>query len=118
MKRLFATLMIVAACGGGSEYPSGTYAMSTRRPGCHKSGGRCPVAGPLHNAAGNNDNPAVIQALIDVGSQINAVAGPNWTPLSVAWLFSAPPEIADALIRNGATGSIEIDWEMCGPGAE
>ena len=76
----------------------------------------CPRASVLHLAAAENENADVVQALIDAGAQINAVAGPNWTPLSVAWLFSAPDEIVDVLIRNGATGSIEIDMEMCGPG--
>ena len=65
-------------------------------------------ASVLHVAARDNPNPAVLQALIDAGAQVNMLAGPNWTPLSVVWLFNNTDEVADLLMRNGATGSIEI----------
>ena len=70
-------------------------------------------ASVLHVAARDNPNPAVLQALIDAGAQVNAVAGPVWTPLSVAWLWHNTDEVVALLERNGATGSIEIGPSLC-----
>ena len=70
-------------------------------------------ASVLHVAARDNPNPPVFQALIDAGAQVNAVAGPNWTPLSIAWLWHNTEEVVDLLMRNGATGSIEIGTGLC-----
>lgn len=74
----------------------------------------CARANVLHVAASENETPAVLQALIDAGASLDAIAGPGWTPLSVAWLWHAPPEVVAVLERNGATGSIEIDESLCG----
>lgn len=65
-------------------------------------------ASVLHVAARDNHNPAIFQALIDAGAQVNAIAGPMWTPLSVAWLWHNTDEVVDLLQRNGATGSTDI----------
>lgn len=75
----------------------------------------CSRANALHVAAAENTHPEVIQALIDAGVSLGHMAGPGWTPLSVAWLWHAPPEVVAALERNGATGSIDINTELCGP---
>lgn len=73
----------------------------------------CARATVLHVAASVNEHPAVFQALIDAGAPVNAIGGPGWTALSVAWLWHAPPEVVAVLERNGATGSIEIDESLC-----
>lgn len=67
----------------------------------------------LHVAARDNQNPLVIQALIDAGAQVNAIAGPEWTPLSVAYLWHNTEDVVDVLVRHGATGSIEIGGSLC-----
>ena len=73
----------------------------------------CARANVLHVAAAENMHPEVLQALIDAGASLDHMAGPGWTPLSVAWLFGAPPEVVAVLERNGATGSIDIDDSLC-----
>ena len=78
----------------------------------------CARANALHVAADVNTNPEVIQALIDAGVSLDHGGGPSgWTPLSVAYLFGAPPEIIAVLQANGATGSIDIlpIGTLCGP---
>ena len=74
----------------------------------------CPEGTPLHLAAAYNPNPHVSQALIDAGASINAVGGPGWTPLAVAWLFNNTEEVADLLMRNGAIGDADVyDLSLC-----
>ena len=73
----------------------------------------CATANALHVAAAESTHPEVVQALIDAGVSLDHIAGPGWTPLSVAYLFTAPPEIVAVLQANGATGSIEIRMEFC-----
>ncbi len=76
--------------------------------------GFCPNATVLHLAAGYNQNPLVIQALIDAGAQVNAVAGQGWTPLNIAYLWHNTGEVIDLLIRRGAREAEVLDPDMCG----
>lgn len=76
--------------------------------------GFCPDATVLHLAAGYNQNPPVIQALIDAGAQVNAVAGQGWTPLNIAYLWHNTDAVIDLLIRHGAREAQVLDPDMCG----
>lgn len=49
--------------------------------------GFCPPMSVLHIASMWIGSPAVVQALIDAGAPVNAVAGANRTPLNMAYLW-------------------------------
>ncbi len=58
---------------------------------------------PLHKAAMNNKNPAVITALVKEGADPNAQKGKySRTPLHLAAQFNENPEIIIALLDAGA----------------
>ena len=56
---------------------------------------------PLHHAAGFNDNPAVVQALVDAGADIEAGTGDVGTPLHSA-ARTNETEVVQALVDAGA----------------
>ena len=74
--------------------------------------GFCSAMTVLHIAAMYIGNPDVIQALIDAGAQVNAVAGANRTPLNMAYLWGNTGA-ADVLRRHGGT-TRESDPGLCG----
>ena len=57
---------------------------------------------PLHYAALFNDNPGMVQALVDAGADPNARDGDGDTPLQLAMMFNDNPEVAQALVDAGA----------------
>ena len=70
----------------------------------------------LCSALVNNENPAVIQALLDGGSRTSDLCRapgdvdgiyPGVTPLHLAALFNANPDVAEVLIRAGADVNAE-----------
>ena len=59
-------------------------------------------ATPLHGAAVANENPAVINALIDAGARVKARDEVGRTPLHYATEFNENPAVINALIDAGA----------------
>ncbi|MYI06752.1 MAG: hypothetical protein F4059_05405, partial [Gemmatimonadetes bacterium] len=57
---------------------------------------------PLHDAAGNASNPAVIEFLIAAGAEVNARDNNGDTPLHSAAWYNPHPQIVTALIAGGA----------------
>ena len=64
---------------------------------------------PLHAAAGNNKNPAVIQALLDAGADITAGTQHNRTPLHLAAIENENVEVLKVLLTAGADIKAEDD---------
>ena len=60
---------------------------------------------PLHTAAGDNNNPAVITALVVAGAEVNALNKDGRTPLHYAALHSIWPYVIEALLNAGAAAS-------------
>ena len=73
---------------------------------------------PLHLAAGNNENPAVIIALLDAGADLNArTEYGGSTPLHLAAALNNNPAVITALLDAGTdlnvrdkTGDIPLHW--------
>ena len=59
-------------------------------------------ATPLHGAAVANENPAVINALIDAGARVKARDEVGRTPLHYATEFNENPDVISTLIAAGA----------------
>ena len=57
---------------------------------------------PLHWAAGYNPDPAVIDALVKAGADIDSKAAMKLTPLHWAAAFNSQPAVINALIKAGA----------------
>ena len=57
---------------------------------------------PLHQAAGHNNNPAVITALLNAGANPNARDKSGATPLHWAARFNQQPAVIAALLDAGA----------------
>ena len=60
------------------------------------------VGTPLHDAAWSNSSPAVIEALVRAGADVNARSIGNKTPLHHAAQHNANPAVVEALVRAGA----------------
>lgn len=69
---------------------------------------------PLHWAAEYNQDPDVIQALLDVGAEVNARVDDGDTPLQVALSprSSRNPAVIEALLKAGADPNVRgsADW--------
>ena len=57
---------------------------------------------PLHMAALQNKNPAVVVALIEAGTKVNARGPGGFTPLHRAAMGNENPAVATALVEAGA----------------
>ena len=57
---------------------------------------------PLHLVAANNENPEVVNLLINAGADVNAVDGNGSTPLHATAKFNENPEVLTVLIRAEA----------------
>ena len=121
----------LAACGGGDADPVTPAATDTCPPGWNTSTffqsataetiRLCVSAGenvnsrapdgrtPLHFAASNTDDPAVIRALIDAGARPDARNDDDHTVLCVAAARNENPAVIQALIDGGAWTS-----DLCG----
>ena len=58
---------------------------------------------PLHNAARDTENPAVIEALLAAGADINARDKVGFTPLHSAASLNENPAVIEALLAAGAS---------------
>ena len=74
------------------------YLQSGADPKARDEGGRT----PLHRAAESNENPAVIEALLDAGADLKARDKDGVTPLHVAAGLNKSPAIITALLDAGA----------------
>ena len=57
---------------------------------------------PLHRAAANTENPAVIDTLLAAGSDLAARDENDWTPLHSAALLNPNPAVIEVLVAAGA----------------
>lgn len=60
---------------------------------------------PLHWAAWWNENPAVIDVLLKMGGNVNALDKDNWTPLLHAAAWNRNLEVIEVLLRAGGEAS-------------
>ena len=74
---------------------------------------------PLHMAALQNKNPAVVAALIEAGTKVNARGPGGYAPLHRAAMGNENPAVATALLEAGANprakannGKMPIDYAM------
>lgn len=65
---------------------------------------------PLHEAAAQNGNPAVVTALIEVGADVNMIGEAGMTPLCLATITNENPAILEALVRGGADVNEIYPW--------
>ncbi len=65
---------------------------------------------PLHEAAAQNGNPAVVTALIEAGADVNTIGEAGITPLFLATGTNENPGIAEALVRSGADVNEIYPW--------
>ena len=65
---------------------------------------------PLLRAASNNENPAVIQALIDAGADVNVKDSNGITPLHMAARNNENGAVTQALLDGGAEINAENKW--------
>ena len=61
---------------------------------------------PLHSAAAYNENPLVVQALLDAGSDLRSRSERDWTPLHSAAASNNNPLVVQALLDAGADGNV------------
>ena len=71
----------------------------TRHPDGH---GRLENYTPLHEAAGGNEDPAVVAALLEAGADVNARGISDRTPLHRAAAGNENPPVIALLLRAGA----------------
>ena len=98
-----ATVEDVTACINAGAY------LDARDGGFWSDCERCT---PLHRAAAYNNNPEVVQALIDAGADLEVqVARSKSTPLHLAAGFSENPAVIETLLKAGADLEARTKWK-------